>query len=44
MAAADLCAAGAVWIVLRSSGSFSVFCNEWLFLDSVVADLIGMAA
>ena len=47
-----LCAAGAVWIVSRSIGSFSVFCNEWLFLcalfyaflESVVADHIGMAA
>ena len=36
----------------RSIGSSSVFCNEWLFLcakfyaflDSVVADRIGMAA
>ena len=27
-----LCAAGAVWIVSRSIGSSSVFCNEWLFL------------
>ena len=27
-----LCAAGAVWIVSKSIGSSSVFCNEWLFL------------
>ena len=27
-----LCGAGAVWIVSRSIGSSSVFCNEWLFL------------
>ena len=27
-----LCAAVAVWIVSRSIGSPSVFCNEWLFL------------
>ena len=41
-----VCAAVAVWIVSRSIGSSSVFCNEWLFLcakfyaflDSVVAD------
>ena len=47
-----VCAAVAVWIVSRSIGSSSVFCNEWLFLcakfyaflDSVVADRIGMAA
>ena len=46
-----VCAAVAVWIVSRSINS-SVFCNEWLFLcaqfyaflESVVADRIGMAA
>ena len=27
-----VCAAVAVWIVWRSIGSSSVFCNEWLFL------------
>ena len=31
-----LCAAGAVWIVSRSIGSSSVFCNEWLFLYTTV--------
>ena len=47
-----VCAAVAVWIVSRSINSSSVFCNEWLFLcaqfyaflESVVADRIGMAA
>ena len=47
-----VCAAVAVWIVSSSIGSSYVFCNEWLFLcayfyaflDTVVADRIGMAA
>ena len=47
-----VCAAVAVWIVSSSIGSSSVFCNGWLFLcaqfyaflESVVADRIGMAA